>query len=757
MKIDKVKNINRLKELESYCLIDSLPEKIYDEITELTASICDTPVSLVTVVSDTRQFFKSHHGLSFNETPLKDSFCKYIINENEDVVVIEDMRKDKRFAENPFVLNKPGYSFYAGVSLTTPKGHRLGALCVLDHEPKKLSSTQLSALKTLAHQVSQLFELRKSKKEEEVKNKELEKKGKLLDNIVKATGIGTWEWHINDNHITFNNKATKLIGQPIHKFRKSNRSLWETYIHPDDLPRVVDAQKRYFTHKSNTYDVRYRMHHEDGGIVWVHEKGGVHNWSPEDTILKMYGTVRDITDKVNHDFEIERLKNNQEAMINGTDDLLWSIDTGFNLITANISFIRLIRKNSGFTIKEGDHLLSEKFRTDNQKRWRSYYERALNGEQFSRKERIQNRFKVGAVYALISFNPLYDKNGKVIGVTCFSKDITSEVLAQQVLLSAKQEMQKIMDTSLDVICTFDEEGHFLTVSKACEQIWGFSPDDLILKNYIDYVHPEDKEITLNTARSILDGNNIKNFENRYVHKDGSLVPMFWSASWDDTDKVMYCIARDITEKKKTEQQLQQSERRFKTLVQEGSDLIAILDLEANYIYASPTSTKILQISPEEFIGTNAFDYIHPDDQESVYRQFKDVLEKSQVSIEPFRFKNKHDEWRWIETVATNQLNEPALQGIVVNSRDITERILYLKAIEKQNAKLKEIAWTHSHIVRAPVARLMGLINLIREEQLELQEKERILNYIISSADEIDAVIKQIVEQTANEIAIEEIK
>ena len=110
----------------------------------------------------------------------------------------------------------------------------------------------------------------------------------------------------------------------------------------------------------------------------------------------------------------------------------------------------------------------------------------------------------------------------------------------------------------------------------------------------------------------------------------------------------------------------------------------------------------------------------------------------------------------METIATNKLYEPTINGIVINSKDVTTKVQHLNAIEKQNEQLKKIAWTQSHIVRAPVARLMGLINLIRDEKknLPFEEKQRILNYIITSADEIDSVIKEIIKTTANAIDTE---
>lgn len=169
------------------------------------------------------------------------------MSDDSDVIIIEDAKKDKRFSKNPFVQNAPGICFYAGVFLTTPKGHHLGALCVLDLIPRKLTKEHIAALKTLAHQVSQLFELRKSKKTEASKSEALKNKGKPLENIVKATRIGIWEWCINKNKITFNDQGVKLIGHSLHTFKNVKREVWESFIHPEDVPAAVHMQKNIST------------------------------------------------------------------------------------------------------------------------------------------------------------------------------------------------------------------------------------------------------------------------------------------------------------------------------------------------------------------------------------------------------------------------------------------------------------------------------------------------------------------------------
>ncbi|WP_282178596.1 PAS domain S-box protein [Maribacter stanieri] len=758
MKGSNIFDNNRLDALLSFDVMDTHPEAIYDEITSLAAAICNTPSSLISLVDDKRQFFKSHHGLDINGTSLEDSFCKNVISDDVDLLIVEDTHKDNRFNDYNLVKNDPNVGFYAGASLTTENGYRLGTLCVLDYQSRKLDSTQIDGLQTLAKQVVQLLELRRSKKKEKDQKLDLERKGQLLDNIVSATGIGIWERNLNEDSIILNKQAFDIFGLNKDSVNQFSTDIWFSLIHQDDLQEVKNKMLACLSYPSVGCSVQYRFLQEDGTYKWVHEKGKVLKWSDTKKPLAMYGTIQDITDKKNYNTELQRVKNNQEAMINSTKDLMWSIDLEFKLITANTAFHELVTKIQGKPFNEGSLVFSEHVAQQVTEKWKSYYNRALTSGRFSVKQKIQNPRKFWTTYGLTSFDLLYNKEGEKIGITCFSKDITSEVLSQQVLMSAKEEMQKIMDTSLDIICTLDEEGYFLSINKACKRVWGYNPKDLIGTNYLYLVFKDDVELTKISAEAVSSGEKIVNFENRYVHKNGTIVPMLWSSNWDEKDRIYYCIARDNTEKKKAIEQLENSERRYKTLVQEGSDMICIVDEKAVFSYASPTSTKILNITPEEFVDTNAFEYVHPDDSPTVYNEFIKVLDIPQVAIKPFRFKHGDGHWIWLETIITNKLTEPSIMGIVVNSKDVTTKVQHLKAIEEQNAQLKKIAWTQSHIVRAPVARLMGLIDLLKDEKekLKLEEKERILNYIITSADEIDHVIKDIVENTINAIDLDEI-
>ena len=171
----------RLELLQSYAILDTLPEEDYDNLTKLAAEICHTPVSMVTLVDDHRQWFKSNHGLNSSETPKEYAFCAHAIKDDNGIFMVEDARKDTRFIDNPLVDGEPHVIFYAGVPLKGPDGLPLGTLCVIDHEPNVLNANQIEALNILSKQVMNLLELRKKKLQLEKTNSVLKRNNQELE------------------------------------------------------------------------------------------------------------------------------------------------------------------------------------------------------------------------------------------------------------------------------------------------------------------------------------------------------------------------------------------------------------------------------------------------------------------------------------------------------------------------------------------------------------------------------------------------
>jgi two-component system, cell cycle sensor histidine kinase and response regulator CckA len=154
----------RLKVLWQYEILDTVPEAVFDDLTELAARICEAPVALISLIDEDRQWFKSKVGVTLTETSRDISFCAHAIKQT-DLFIIPDATQDLRFANNPLVISDPKIRFYAGAPLITPDGHALGTLCVIDKVPRELRLEQQQALRVLARHVMTQLELRRHAKE----------------------------------------------------------------------------------------------------------------------------------------------------------------------------------------------------------------------------------------------------------------------------------------------------------------------------------------------------------------------------------------------------------------------------------------------------------------------------------------------------------------------------------------------------------------------------------------------------------------
>lgn len=184
----------RLAALKQLNLLDSPPDEAFDDFTFLASNICSTPISILTLLDETRQWFKSKVGINANETPRDISFCGHAIL-GDDIFEVTDALSDERFMGNPLVIGEPRIRFYAGIPIKNKEGFNLGTLCVIDRIPKKLTDTQRSALKSLSRQVTTQIELQLTSKKNAALNRTLSESVRFSKNIIDniPAMIGYWD------------------------------------------------------------------------------------------------------------------------------------------------------------------------------------------------------------------------------------------------------------------------------------------------------------------------------------------------------------------------------------------------------------------------------------------------------------------------------------------------------------------------------------------------------------------------------------
>ena len=160
----------RLEVLQSYHLIDTAPEPAFDDIVNMASLMCGTPIALVSLITEDRQWFKARVGLDQMETPRDQAFCAHAIRNPSAIMEVPDASTDPRFMHNPLVVGEPGIRFYAGAPLLTPSGAALGTVCVIDRVPRQLTPAMAQGLQALARQVGELLALRRANSDLETLN-----------------------------------------------------------------------------------------------------------------------------------------------------------------------------------------------------------------------------------------------------------------------------------------------------------------------------------------------------------------------------------------------------------------------------------------------------------------------------------------------------------------------------------------------------------------------------------------------------------
>ena len=683
----------RLKALRALRLLDTPPEDEFDDFTLLAASLCGVPISLVSLIDEDRQWFKSKVGLDMDETPRDIAFCAHAIQQ-EGLFVVPDAALDARFRSNPLVTGDAAVRFYAGAPLVTPEGQALGTLCVIDRKPRTLTASQEAALSALARQVMARIELRRQLEErtraERARQASEARKAAILqsalDCIITIDDQGrVVEWN-PASEWTFGYSSEEAMG----------RELAELIV----PPALREAHRRGMAHYVATGEgpVLGRR------IEITALRAGGEEFPVELAITPIplggetlfTATVRDISErrraeealKQAHDelesrveertAELNRALRRNETLLECAGEGIFGLDLSGCTIFANPAAARMVGWSQEELIGKPTHDLLHRPRPDGTPYpfsespiyacLRDGTPHSVDDEAFWRKD--------GTSFPVEYISKPLREDGRLVGAVVTFQDVTERKHAQLALITEIKERENIMETVPDILFRLDLDGRLVQWNRKMETVTGLQAGQLGGKPAVELFPDAERE---RGAQAIAGA-----FKSGYAEVEGHLL----RAGGAPVPHQFRCVplrdqagqiigltgtGRDVTESRRQQADLAESEQRYRRLVDYSPEAVIVYSGD-RVVYAN-AAAAVLFAAPDtdSLLGRLVFDLIHPDDHAKARERARRSQEQGQPSaLADHKYVRLDGRVIDVEAVSTGIVYQgrPAGQVLI---RDVTER------------------------------------------------------------------------------------
>lgn len=291
------------------------------------------------------------------------------------------------------------------------------------------------------------------------------------------------------------------------------------------------------------------------------------------------------------------------------------------------------------------------------------------------------------------YQPTYDETGTIDGVIGIANDLTEMARGEEHRRRMQDRFQALWDSAVDAILLADGEGVVMEANPSFYALCGYEASEVVGRNIGFLFAPEMREPMLEGYRTLFCGaapHQPLEFAIRNREGEERIVEKHVNFIYQNGERVaLLALIRDITERKKMEGALRESEEHFRLLIENAQDIITVIRSDGTIQFESPALERVLGFSPEELVGRNAFSYIHPDDLPQVLEVFLEAIRQPGFFAKTeFRFLNSAGDWTYLETIGTNLIDHEVIQGVVLNSRDITARKLAEQALHEANDRLE---------------------------------------------------------------------
>jgi PAS domain S-box-containing protein len=429
-------------------------------------------------------------------------------------------------------------------------------------------------------------------------------------------------------------------------------------------------------------------------MIYAEVNSHIISYSGRDVIL---ASASDITDKLHAEQSLRSLQANQEALINSTDDLVWSVDIEYKLIAANSAFVESLKQSTGMELKPGDNLLLfGNFPDDFINLWKTQYDRCLAGEAFESEIHTPAGPNYPETWTQIRFNPIYG-TGRIIGVACFSRDVTHSKQTEQRILSINQKLETAQQIARLGYWELDVLNQKLFWTKQVYSIWGVDAEktETSYEFFIKSIHPDDlEEFYARQKEAWIPGGKL-DFEHRiilpdgstrYVHEKGEII-----RNEAGEPIRLEGTVQDITERKQALSRLEESEEQYRYLFMKSPMPKWIYELDSLRIReVNEAAINKYGYSRDQFLSMTIKEIRPPEDGGKMGALSKKVAPGSTVYFGQWRHRTANGEILHVE-VSGHLTMHQGKEMMMIVSVDVTERVKAAELLAQSNERFEYVA------------------------------------------------------------------
>jgi PAS domain S-box-containing protein len=747
--------VARLAALKSYRVLDTPPEDVFDEITARAAALFDAPISLVSLVDDHRQWFKSRQGLDALSTSREMAFCAHALQlEPHGVLIVEDSAKDPRFAQNPLAIDQPFVKFYVGAVLTSDDGHNLGTLCVIDNKPRPRPDQNLvEQLKILASLVVARLEARRAQHQSQ-------EQGRLLAMTETISGVGHWRADLTERTVTWSEEVYRIYGRDPATFTPGV-DMWLNLVHPDDQGGLRVRLRDALGGEPQSYKIRILR--GDGAFRTCSGRATC-EFDADGKAIGVFGVLEDITDREAATVALKRSRAGYKLLAASMADTVARIrfDGASDYVSPAVGSL------IGWTPEEmaGQGAL-DFVHTDDRWLVSAALQRLAKGQDVATVRHRAVHRDGHAIWVETRFRLAQsDEDGRFDTVAVI-RDISDRKALEDQLQASEARSRKILANAHQAIVTMDAKGLVTGWNRFAEQTFGWSSSEVYGKPLGDFIIPphrrqhqaEDLADFIRTGHS--------NFVDRRVEvpalrKSGEAftIELAISAEQGPDGWNFTALMHDISARKA-------QFALFETAFHNAAVGIALVTPGGGFGRINGAFCDIVGYSAEEMLAVDFQTITHPEDLDNDLELLNQLVAGQIPNYHmDKRYIRKDGAVVWARLSVSMVANpDGSPKHFIAQVQDLTARVEAQEALERQTEHLATMAVqlaaakddaeaatlakaeflaNMSHELRTPLNGVVGFSRLLAEEAMSPSARRKV-DRIRSAGETLSSLINDILD------------